>query len=92
MIKNEEKILKRCLDALVGIVDAFCICDTGSTDTTKDIALEFLKTHDGCLTEEPFKNFGYNRTVSFVNAKQYLNDTKWNLNDTYGLLLDICTW
>jgi tetratricopeptide (TPR) repeat protein len=88
MIKNEEKILKRCLDALVGIVDAFCICDTGSTDKTKEIALEFLKTHQGCFSEEPFKDFGYNRTVSFVNAKKYLIDSNWSLTDTYGLLLD----
>jgi glycosyltransferase involved in cell wall biosynthesis len=88
MIKNEEKILKRCLDALTGVVDAFCICDTGSTDNTKEIALEFLKTHPGCFSEETFKDFGYNRTISFINARQYLIDFKWDLTDTYGLLLD----
>lgn len=88
MIKNEEKILKRCLDALVGIVDAFCICDTGSTDTTKEIALDFLKTHDGCLTEEPFRDFGYNRTVSFVNSQNYLLKNNWDMKNTYGLVLD----
>ena len=88
MIKNEERILKRCLEALTNIVDCFCICDTGSTDTTKEIALDFLKDHSGCLTEEPFRDFGYNRTVSFNNAQAYLKDNNWDLFNTYGLLLD----
>ena len=88
MIKNEEKILLRCLNALENIVEYFCICDTGSTDTTLQIAKEFLETHKGCLTEEPFQNFGYNRSVSFNNAQKYLDKSKVNLKETYGLLLD----
>jgi len=88
MIKNEEKILRRCLETLTNVVDCFCICDTGSTDTTKEIALEFLKNHPGCLTEEPFRDFGHNRTVSFDNAQKYLKDNNWDLSNTYGLLLD----
>ena len=88
MIRNEEKILKRCLEAVENVVDAFCICDTGSTDTSCEIATEFLKTHDGCLTTEPWKDFGYNRTVSFKNAQTYLKKTGWDLTTTYGLLLD----
>lgn len=88
MIRNEEKILKRCLEAVEAVVDAFCICDTGSTDTSCEIATDFLKTHDGCLTTEPWKDFGYNRTVSFKNAQTYLKKTGWDLATTYGLLLD----
>lgn len=88
MIKNEERILKRCLEALEGVVDAYCICDTGSTDTSVDIAKEFLKTHEGCVTEEPWQNFGYNRTVSFKNAKKFVEEQKWDLDQTYGILLD----
>jgi glycosyltransferase involved in cell wall biosynthesis len=88
MIRNEEKILLRCLEAAAAIADAFCICDTGSTDASCEIATEFLKTHDGCLTHEPWKDFGYNRTVSFRNAQSYLSKTGWDLPNTYGLLLD----
>jgi len=88
MIRNEEKILLRCLEAVAGLVDAYCICDTGSTDASCDIATEFLKTHDGCLTTEVWKDFGYNRTVSFKNAQTYLEKTGWDLPTTYGLLLD----
>lgn len=89
MIRNEEKIIKRCLEAVENVVDCFCVCDTGSNDKTVEIVEEFLKTRKGCLTTEPWKNFGHNRTVSFQNAQKYVRDTlKWNLTDTYGLLLD----
>ena len=88
MIRNEEKILLRCLEAVQDVVSAFCICDTGSTDQSREIAAEFLKTHDGCLTSELWKDFGHNRTASFRNAQSYLKKTGWDLKDTYGLLLD----
>jgi len=88
MIKNEEKILKRCLEAVEKVVDCFCICDTGSTDSTQEVAKEFLKTRTGCLTIEPWQNFGHNRTISFVNAQKFVKDLGWNLEETYGILLD----
>ena len=89
MIKNESRILKRCLESLEGIVDAWCICDTGSTDDTVTIANEFLENRKGCLSVVPWQNFGYNRTKSFEVAQQYVRDgLQWDLKDTYGLLLD----
>ena len=88
MVKNESKILQRCLEAVEKVVDAFCICDTGSTDNTCEIAREFLKTHPGCLTECPWKDFGFNRTRSFQDAREFVKTTDWALDDTYGLLLD----
>lgn len=88
MIKNEEKILQRCLTAVENLVDCFCICDTGSTDNTMTIAGQFLDTRVGNLTVEPFRDFGYNRTVSFQNAQKYVKSLGWNLQETYGLLLD----
>ena len=88
MIRNEQKILLRCLEAVADLVDAYCICDTGSTDASCETASGFLKTHDGCLTTEVWKDFGYNRTISFKNAQSYLKTTGWDLSTTYGLLLD----
>lgn len=43
IVKNEEKILKRCLESLKDIADEFVIVDTGSVDNTKKIALEYTK-------------------------------------------------
>ena len=38
IVKNEEKVLERCLECLKDIVDEMIIVDTGSTDATKAIA------------------------------------------------------
>lgn len=38
IVKNEEKILKRCLDSVADLVDEIIIADTGSTDATREIA------------------------------------------------------
>lgn len=89
MVRNESKILKRCLESAEALVDAFCVCDTGSTDDTVEIATEFIKTRKGIVFGCPWKDFGYNRTASFEGAKQYVRDQlKWDLKETYGLLLD----
>ena len=52
MVKNEEKILRRCLESVEGLVDAYVITDTGSIDTTTEIAMEFLKTHDVTIVQQ----------------------------------------
>lgn len=41
IVKNEEDMLRRCLESLQGGVDEIVIVDTGSTDKTKEIAQEF---------------------------------------------------
>lgn len=47
IVKNEEKILARCIDSLKGIYDEAIIVDTGSTDRTKEIAARYTtKVYD----------------------------------------------
>lgn len=41
IVKNEEKVLARCLDSLEGLYDEAIIVDTGSTDKTKEIAKKY---------------------------------------------------
>ena len=90
MVRNESKILERCLKAVEDVVDAFCIHDTGSTDNTCEIAEEFLKTHKGCLTTSVWSNFGFNRSASFTEAQKFIKSrpSEWDEKDTYGLLID----
>ena len=43
IVKNEEKILKRCLDSVADLVDEIIIADTGSTDATRAIAAQYTE-------------------------------------------------
>ena len=61
IVKNESKIIKRCLESVYDIIDTWCIIDTGSTDGTQEIIKEFLKDKPGVLHEKPWVNFGHNR-------------------------------
>jgi len=81
IVKNESKIITRLFDSILGIIDTFCICDTGSTDNTVEIIREYFKEKGkpGLVYTEPFQNFGYNRTHALNAAKP------WGI---YALLLD----
>ena len=41
IVKNEEKVLGRCLDSAKKIADEIIIVDTGSADRTKEIAAKY---------------------------------------------------
>ncbi len=47
IVKNEERVLARCLDSLADLMDEIIIADTGSTDRTKEIAAKYTdKVYD----------------------------------------------
>ena len=35
IVKNEEKVLARCLESVRDFADEIVVCDTGSTDKTR---------------------------------------------------------
>ena len=43
IVKNEEKILSRCLDSVAELMDEIIVVDTGSTDRTKEIAARYTE-------------------------------------------------
>ena len=73
MVRNESKIIQRCLEAVESVVDAFCVHDTGSVDNTIELANEFIKSRNGCVTGSEWKDFGHNRTLSFKSARDYVS-------------------
>ena len=52
IVKNEERILERCVESVRPIIDEFIIVDTGSTDGTRETINRY-----GALYELPFTNF-----------------------------------
>ena len=90
MIKNEEKIIERCLKNCLSICDAICVTDTGSTDNTCNKVQEVFSSLEipTKLYKDEWKNFGHNRTNSFNNTVAFCKELGWDLNTTYGILLD----
>jgi len=87
ILKNESKIITRLLDSVVDLIDYYCICDTGSTDNTVEVIENYFKDKmvtgtiiPGKIIHEPFRDFGYNRSVALKACD--------DLSADYILLLD----
>ena len=81
IVKNESKIIVRLIQSVLSIIDSYCICDTGSTDNTKELIEQTMAAagKPGEVYIEPFKNFGYNRSHALKRADAW---------GDYALLLD----
>ena len=60
IVKNEEKVLARCLDSIKDLMDEIIIVDTGSTDRTKEIAARYTD-----------KIYDFEWNGSFADARNY---------------------
>lgn len=64
IVKNEEKVLERCLKSIYKAVDEIIIADTGSTDRTKEIALKYTPNVYDFKWEDDFsaaRNFSFSK-------------------------------
>lgn len=68
IVKNEARVIRRCLESVRPWIDAWLIVDTGSTDGTQALVRETLKDLPGELVERPWKNFGFNRSEAIQLA------------------------
>ena len=69
IVRNERQVIERCLRSAMPLIDAWVICDTGSTDGTPDVIRHRLADVPGVLHERPWRNFGVNRTELLTLAK-----------------------
>ena len=72
IVKNEEKIIVDTLINLCSYInfDYWVICDTGSTDKTKETIIDYFhhKNIKGELLEHEWRDFAYNRTKALECA------------------------
>ncbi len=69
IVKDETRVITRCLESVKPIIDYWVIVDTGSTDGTQDLIKEVMKDIPGELIERPWKNFEHNRNEALECAK-----------------------
>ncbi|WFR56779.1 glycosyltransferase [Anaerocolumna sp. AGMB13025] len=72
IVKNEEKILARCLDSLKDIADEIIIIDTGSKDRTKEIAFTYTDQVFDYIWADDFssaRNFSFSKaSMEYIYA------------------------
>src|SRR6185369_1983652 len=69
IVKNEAKVIQRCLASTRPFIDTWQIVDTGSSDGTQRIIRDYLGDLPGELHERPWRNFGANRSEALDLAQ-----------------------
>jgi hypothetical protein len=71
IVKNEASVIKRCLGSVYKYIDAFLICDTGSTDGTQEVIQNFFDQHNICgeVKSHEWHDFGTNRTMAIDECR-----------------------
>lgn len=62
IVKDEARVIQRCLQSVRDLIDCWVICDTGSADGTQELIRSCLEGIPGELHERPWVDFGYNRS------------------------------
>jgi tetratricopeptide (TPR) repeat protein len=90
IVKNEAAVIRRCLDAALPLADGYIVCDTGSSDATRELVQQAAREQGvpGQLLEHTWRDFGHNRTLSASAARAWVAEQGWPLEHTYLLLLD----
>jgi glycosyltransferase involved in cell wall biosynthesis len=91
IVKNESKIIERCLNSAKPILDFVSICDTGSNDGTPEIINNWCKENNipGTVHFAAFKNFGFNRTLAISMAQESYHEADYILLLDADMILEV---
>lgn len=85
IVKNEEKLLARCLDSIKDLMDEIIIVDTGSTDSTKEIASRYTDKIFDYQWDDDFsapRNYSFSlATMDYIycpDADEYLDSENFH--------------
>ena len=70
IVKNESRVIERCLRSAKPFIHSWAISDTGSTDGTQDIIRRVMADVPGELIERPWVDFAHNRNQALELAKK----------------------
>jgi glycosyltransferase involved in cell wall biosynthesis len=81
IVKDEADVIGRCLDSIfsIGLVDYFCIVDTGSTDDTVNIVQAMADQYnvEGKILKKPFTNFAECRDYALDGIRSHADIGFW---------------
>jgi len=100
IVKNEEKVLARCLDSIKEIVDEIIIVDTGSTDKTVEIAKKYTSNvyHFEWIDDfSAARNYAFSKAmcdyIMWLDADDYLEKSEQvkllALKETFDTSIDV---
>ncbi|MDU0331703.1 glycosyltransferase [Paenibacillus sp. 3LSP] len=82
IVKDEEKVISRCLDSVQGLVDEIIIIDTGSVDNTKTIARKYTKHvydfkwgNDFSAARNESLRYATAKWILVLDADEYINSS-----------------
>lgn len=91
IVKDEEKVISRCLDSVQGLVDEIIIIDTGSVDKTKTVArrytnhvYDFEWINDFSAARNESLRYATGKWILVLDADEYMNSS-----DIEGLITDL---
>ena len=91
IVKNESKVITRCLDSVVDVVDAVIISDTGSSDNTISLIENWIDKNNKAGKvisnpwNKPFFDFKYNRNLALNSCLEWI-DGRINQHDLWYIM------
>jgi tetratricopeptide (TPR) repeat protein len=62
IVRDEAAVIERCLRSVRDLIQTWVVCDTGSSDRTRELVADVLDGVPGELHRCDWVNFGHNRT------------------------------